>query len=58
MARIILLAFTLIILSGCIVINDVEINDDVRSPKTTPIQTIAQYIEDFNKMDLNALNDS
>jgi hypothetical protein len=58
MARIILLAFTLIILSGCIVINDVEINDDVRSPKTTPIQTIAQYVEDFNKMDLNALNDS
>jgi len=58
MSRIILLAFTLIMLSGCIVINDVEINDDVHSPKITPIQTIAQYVEDFNNMDLNALNDS
>lgn len=58
MARIILLAFTLIMLSGCNVISDVEINDDVRLPKTTPIQTITQYVEDFNNMDLNSLNDS
>ena len=58
MARIILLTLTLIMLSGCIVISDVEINDDAHSPKTTPIQTIAQYVEDFNNMDLNSLNDS
>lgn len=52
-----LLLLTVFLLSGCINI-DVEINDDIESPELTPIQTVAQYVENFNNADLKALNDS
>ena len=57
MTRLFTLAVTIIMLAGCISI-DVEINDDLDLPEVTPIQTVAQYVEDFNNADLDALNES
>ena len=57
MTRLFTLAVTIIMLAGCISI-DVEINDDLDVPEVTPIQTVAQYVEDFNNADLDALNES
>ena len=56
MTRLFTLVVTIIMLAGCISI-DVEINDDLDSPAVTPIQTVAQYVEDFNNADLDALNE-
>ena len=56
MTRLFTLAVTIIMLAGCISI-DVEINDDLDLPEVTPIQTVAQYVEDFNNADLDALNE-
>jgi len=57
MTRLFTLAVTIIMLAGCISI-DVEINDDLDLPEVTPIQTVTQYVEDFNNADLDALNES
>ena len=57
MTRLFIIVVTIIMLAGCISI-DVEINDDLDSPAVTPIQTVAQYVEDFNNADLDALNES
>ena len=57
MTRLFTLVLTIIMLAGCISI-DVEINDDLDVPEVTPIQTVAQYVEDFNNADLDALNES
>ena len=56
MTRLFTLVVTIMMLAGCISI-DVEINDDLDSPAVTPIQTVAQYVEDFNNADLDALNE-
>ena len=56
MTRLFTLVVIIIMLAGCISI-DVEINDDLDSPAVTPIQTVAQYVEDFNNADLDALNE-
>ena len=56
MTRLFTLVVTIMMLAGCISI-DVEINDDLDSPAVTPIQTVAQYVEDFNNTDLDALNE-
>ncbi|MBT7947224.1 MAG: hypothetical protein HN723_04705 [Porticoccaceae bacterium] len=56
MTRLFTLVVTIIMLAGCISI-DVEINDDLDSPAVTPIQTVAQYVQDFNNADLDALNE-
>ena len=45
MTRLFTLVVTIIMLAGCIRI-DVEINDDLDLPEVTPIQTVAQYVED------------
>ena len=57
MTRLFTLVVIIIMLAGCISI-DVEINDDLDLPEATPIQTVAQYVEDFNNADLDALNES
>ena len=57
MTRLFTLVLIIIMLAGCISI-DVEINDDLDLPEVTPIQTVAQYVEDFNNADLDALNES
>ena len=57
MTRLFTLVVTIVMLAGCISI-DVEINDDLDLPEVTPIQTVAQYVEDFNNADLDALNES
>jgi len=57
MTRLFTLVVTIIMLAGCISI-DVEINDDLDLPEVTPIQTVAQYVEDFNNADIDALNES
>ena len=56
MTKLFTLVVSIIMLAGCISI-DVEINDDLDSPAVTPIQTVAQYVEDFNNADLDALNE-
>ncbi|MDC3199986.1 hypothetical protein OAT92_05210 [Porticoccaceae bacterium] len=56
MTRLFTLVVTIIMLAGCISI-DVEIYDDLDSPAVTPIQTVAQYVQDFNNADLDALNE-
>lgn len=56
MTRLFTLVVTIVMLAGCISI-DVEINDDLDLPEVTPIQTVAQYVEDFNNTDLDALNE-
>ena len=56
MTRLFTLVVTIVMLVGCISI-DVEINDDLDLPEVTPIQTVAQYVEDFNNADLDALNE-
>ena len=56
MTRLFTLVVTIMMLAGCLSI-DVEINDDLDSPAVTPIQTVAQYVEDFNNADLDALNE-
>ena len=56
MTRLFTLVVTIMMLAGCISI-DVEINDDLDSPAVNPIQTVAQYVEDFNNADLDALNE-
>ena len=56
MTRLFTLVVTIMMLAGCISI-DVEINDDLDSPAVTPIQTVAQYVQDFNNADLDALNE-
>ena len=57
MTRLFTLVVTIVMLAGCISI-DVEINDDLDLPEVTPIQTVAQYVADFNNADLDALNES
>jgi hypothetical protein len=56
MTKLFTLVVSIIMLAGCISI-DVEINDDLDLPEVTPIQTVAQYVEDFNNTDLDALNE-
>ena len=56
MTKLFTLVVSIIMLAGCISI-DVEINDDLDLPEVTPIQMVAQYVEDFNNTDLDALNE-
>ena len=56
MTKLFTLVVSMIMLAGCISI-DVEIIDDLDLPEVTPIQTVAQYVEDFNNTDLDALNE-